>query len=444
MSRQLEFYLFHNGAYRWAPHKDLIGEWSRSNFVSLPTSFYKPEYALRAMDEWLETNILAEKLGYDGVVVGEQHNGPIGLSGNPMVITSWLAANTERLLIAAVGPLLNAYLSPLRLAEEIAIVDILSRGRLILGLPMGIGGQYHSVGVMDPTHARTRFREAHDLMFKAMTEPGPFEWQGDYFHVPYVNLWPRPLQQPHPPVWIPAAGSRETLQLCARRRYTYQSVLTPRSTLSRNCVLFRELCAEEGYETAPEQIAYVVIVHVAETDRQARLEAEPHVMWLYQNFFRSTFQDSFPPGHVSIASLRGMAAGGGYRSRDISEMTWEELWDEGWIVAGSPSTVVERLEELTDEFGAGRIVMIPDMGSAPSWMVKKNLTLCAEEVLPRFRAPGAGPVWAREDRRAPTTWAQWAAAGGEPKATPEARVEGDGVLDVRTAHVQELREPTRE
>jgi alkanesulfonate monooxygenase SsuD/methylene tetrahydromethanopterin reductase-like flavin-dependent oxidoreductase (luciferase family) len=444
VTKRLEFYLFHNGAYRWVPHKDLIGTWSRSNFVSLPTSFYRPSLALKALDEWLETMILAEKLGYDGVVIGEQHNGPIGLCGNPLVVTSWLAANTERLLLAAVGPLLNAYLTPIRLAEEIALVDILSRGRLILGLPMGIGGQYHSVGMMSPARARSRFREAHDLMFKAMTEPGPFEWQGEYFNVPYVNLWPRPLQQPHPPVWIPAAGSRETLELCAIRRYTYQSVLTPRATLRRNCSVFRELCREQGYEAEPNQIAYVVITHVAETDRQARFEAEPHVMWLYQNFFRSTFQDSFPPGHVSVASLRGMAAGGGYRSRDISEMSWNELWDEGWIIVGSPSTVAGRLEELTDEIGAGRVVLVPDMGSAPAWLVKKSLTLFAEEVLPRFRAPPGRPVWAEHDARAPTTWSEWSAMDGEDAAVPEARVKDAGVLDVRSSHVPELRSPTRE
>jgi hypothetical protein len=188
----------------------------------------------------------------------------------------------------------------------------------------------------------------------------------------------------------------------------------------------------------------VIIVHVAESDRQARLEAEPHVMWLYQNFFRSTFQDSFPPGHVSMASLRGMAAGGGYRSRDISEMSWYELWDEGWIVVGSASTVADRLEELTDGVGAGRVVMVPDMGSAPTWMVKKSLTLFAEEVLPRFRDATARPVWAEHDERAPMTWSEWSAMDREPAALPEARVEDVGVPDVRTSHVADLRKPTRE
>jgi len=439
---ELEFYAFHNGAYPYVPHKSVIAEHSRTNFISLPTSFYDEGLAQKSMRDFLDTLVDCERLGFDGILHSEQHNGPIGLSAQAMVTSAYLAARTERILIAAVGPIMNAYLSPIRLAEEVAMVDMISNGRLILGLPMGLGAQYHSYGVADPSEARDRFTEAHDLLIRAFTEQGPFEYEGEFFHVPYVNLWPRPLQKPHPPIWIPAAGSRESLALCARRGYTYQAVLAPRKVLLRNCDLFRELCAEEGYEPDPRQIASVIFVHTAETDEQARREAEPHVGWLMQNFFRSTFQDAFAPGHVSEGSLRGMAAGGGYRSRDISEMTWEDLEEEGWLVAGSPDTVAERLEQLTTEMGSGRVILGVDHGSAPKWMIEKSLTIFAEEVMPRFRPDGGKPVWARgEDSRRLSTASEWASKSEGSRAVPAAQLRDGTLVDVRTSHVPELRSP---
>lgn len=439
---ELEFYAFHNGAYPWVPHKSVIAEHSRTNFISLPTTFYDEALAQRQMRDFLEMLVACERLGFDGVLHSEQHNGPIGLSAQGMVTSAYLAAQTERIRIAAVGPIMNAYLSPIRLAEEVAMVDMMSNGRLILGLPMGLGAQYHSYGVTNPAEARDRFKEAHELLIRAMGEQGPFAFEGEWFDVPYVNLWPRPVQKPHPPIWIPAAGSRESLQMCARHRYVYQAILAPRKVLLRNCDTFRQLCAEEGYTPDPRQIAAVLFVHTAETDEQARREAEPHYAWIMQNFFRSTFQDAFAPGHVSVQSLRGMAAGGGYRSRDISEMTWDDLVEEEWLIAGSPDTVAERLEQVTSEMGAGRVILDIDHGSMPRWLIEKSATIFAEEVMPKFRPPGGKPVWARgEDQRHYTTSSEIAAVTGGARAVPASQLMSGDIVDVRTSHVAELAQP---
>jgi alkanesulfonate monooxygenase SsuD/methylene tetrahydromethanopterin reductase-like flavin-dependent oxidoreductase (luciferase family) len=309
---------------------------------------------------------------------------------------------------------------------------------------MGIGPNWHGTGTANPAFARERYREAHDLLIKAMTDPGPFEWIGRFYHLPYVNLWPKPLQRPHPPVFIPAAGSKETLELCAKNDYVYQAVLVPRKVLLRNCELFRQLRTAAGRPEDPKKIAAVLNVHVAETDEQARRECEPYVMWNYQNGLRSRFPDSFPPGHVSVSSLRGMTLGGGYRSRDMSELTWDEILQEGWVVAGSPETVSERIEELTGEMGAGRVIIIPDFFVMPSWLVRKSLGMFAEDVIPRFRAAGGKPVWATRDPPGYETIAEYGARAQEPKAIPTARIHGTGVVDLRTAHIPELRIPLRD
>ncbi|UGS37313.1 LLM class flavin-dependent oxidoreductase [Capillimicrobium parvum] len=423
---RLEFWALFNGPYPevpWAGHR-------RSNYIDLPQEeIYDDAVAQRVLEEQLESMVVAEEMGFDGVLLTEQHGGPIGLVGNALTAMMWAAARTSRIQLGAVGPIANAYLTPVRLAEEIALVDIMSKGRLVVGLPMGIGMQYHAYGVMNPAFARERWNEAHELLVKAMTEPGPFEWAGRHFHVPHVNLWPRPLQKPHPPIWIPAVGSRETLELVARHRYVYQCVLTGRATLLRNLELFRELCRAEGYEPEPQQVTMVNTVYVAETDAAARREAEPHVLWQYQNFFNSPFPDAFPPGHVSQASLAGMMRGG-YRSSDPADATWEQLEREWGIVAGSPDTVVERLGEIAEATGAGRFLIDVNPGPMPRWQMLKNMSLLAEEVIPRLR--GGRPVWADRPLPGAETWSERAERGRQPAVAPSARIDGE-LVDPRRA-----------
>ena len=159
----------------------------KSNYIDLPNSTWDPVLGQHAIEDQLHTAVSVERLGYDGVILTEQHNGPIGQFGNPLVGLGYVAALTSRIKIGAVGPILNDYLSPIRLAEELAVLDVMSRGRLFFGLPMGHGMQYHSTGVMSPATARRRFREGHDLLMAALTQPGPFEWKGEFFNVPNVK-----------------------------------------------------------------------------------------------------------------------------------------------------------------------------------------------------------------------------------------------------------------
>ncbi|MFT3865144.1 MAG: LLM class flavin-dependent oxidoreductase [Solirubrobacterales bacterium] len=435
----LEFHLFLYGAYPDIPHAD---ELPNSAYIDLPNDHFDPIRGQWYMNSYLDLLVFGETLGYDGIHTTTQMGGPIGMTPSANLTAAYLAAKTERIMIGTLGPIMNNFSSPMRLAEEVAMLDQFSGGRIILGLPMGHGMNYHSAAMMNPSTARDRYWEGHDLMRKAFTSDGPFEWQGEYFHVPYANLWPKPIQQPYPEVWIPAAGSKITLSKAAEFRYTYQALFSPRKVLVRNVNTFREAAREQGYEPDAKQVAAVSFIHVAESDEQARREAEAHLMFLFQNLNRSPLHDAFPPGHFSVDSLRGFMKGGGYRSRDMGTMSYEELLDEDWAIIGSPATVREKLEELVADLGAGRLVHAADFGAMPNWMVRKSLTLMAEEVIPHFRGPGGKPVWADDPRPAPTI-AQAADLAGERKAIPQARIAETGVVDVRTAHVADLRDPLR-
>lgn len=363
---------------------------SKSLYVDLPNSNYDPIQGQRNLETQFELLAGMEKLGLDGAMFTEQHNGPIGSVPGSMTGAAFLAAKTEHIKIVVGGPLLNAYQSPIRLAEEIAVVDTLAKGRLTIGLPMGLGQQYHSLG-MNPATARARHKEGQELLIRALREEGPFQFKGRFFNHNYVNIWPRPAHDID--FILPSGGSLESLETAAKNRYCYQTVLTSRDAQVATLDKFRELCRAEGYEANPRQMAMVIEIHVAETDEIARQEAEAYYLWNYQNYFEAPYVDSFPPGYTSGKSMRGILSHG--YGIDTKAMTWEDLTAENWVVAGSPETVARILEECVEATGVGRLILNFSLGIKPKWLVEKSLSLFAEEVLPRFR-PDGRPLWQRE------------------------------------------------
>lgn len=379
--QNVEFFGIIESSY---PNVPYAGERESNNlYVDLPNELYDPIQGQRNLETQFEILASLEKYGLDGAMFTEQHNGPIGSVPGSLTGAAYLAAKTEKIKIVVGGPLLNAYQSPIRLAEEIAVVDTLSRGRLTIGLPMGLGQQYHSLG-MNPATARARHAESVDLLTAALTETGPFQWRGEFFNHNYVNIWPRPAHNVE--FILPSGGSLETLEVAAKRRFTYQTVLSERSQQIKTLNKFRDLCRAEGYEPDPRQTAMVIEIHVAETDEVARRESEAAYLWNYQNYFEAPVTDSFPPGYTSPRSMRGIL-GQGY-GVDTKKMTYEDLIEQNWIIAGSPETVRAKLEEAITETGVGRVILNFSLGVKPKWMVEKSLGLFAEQVLPHFRKDG--------------------------------------------------------
>lgn len=131
--------------------------------------------------------------------------------------------------------------------------------------------------------------------------------------------------KPHPEIWVPAVGSKDSLKFAADNHYTYLAILVPRPVLLRNIKTFRDMCEEAGYTADPTQVVATATVHVAETDKQARLEVEAHFMSMLQNSFGSPFHDSFPPGHVTSQSLRGMMSGAIEPKRFLKQLSRKPL-----------------------------------------------------------------------------------------------------------------------
>jgi alkanesulfonate monooxygenase SsuD/methylene tetrahydromethanopterin reductase-like flavin-dependent oxidoreductase (luciferase family) len=328
-------------------------------------------------------------------------------------------------------------------AEEVAMLDVISGGRIISGFVRGTGMEYHSYGA-NPSYSQERFWEAHDLIIKAWTEPGPFEWEGKHFNLPYVNPWPQPLQKPHPPVWLPGSGSRETVLKAAKLRYPFMMVFAPQWFTKMNYDMYRKAAEDNGYEASPKQLAAAIPTYVAETDEQAQREAKPHLMWLFQNGLKIPGYHWFPPGYTSKTSFKNMlAAKVKYDIKDHFDLTYEDLIEQRYVIVGSPDTVIERLTEFTDDLGAGIVLGAGGhMGSMPHWQAMKCMQIMAEDVIPHFRAPDGKPSYMRAEPAGAPTLTQYAATVERPKLRPRARLDGDGLVETELAHIPETLEAT--
>jgi alkanesulfonate monooxygenase SsuD/methylene tetrahydromethanopterin reductase-like flavin-dependent oxidoreductase (luciferase family) len=357
----------------------------RAAWVVLPNSYFDPKKGHELYNRYLDELELVAELGYDGVSVNEHHQNAYGLMPSPVVMAAALSRRTKNAKIAILGNAFCLREHPLTLAEEHAMIDCITGGRLISGMVRGIGAEYYSMGV-NPAISHARFQEAHDLVVQAWTRPGPFAWEGKFYHFEYVNVWPRPYQQPHPPIWAPSTGSTETIEWAAHpsRRYVYLQAYSPTASVVRYLNYYRE-CAQKmyGYTASSDQIGWSTPVYVSDTDQKARDETKAHIEVLFNRLLRLPFEMIFPPGYLSMKSLKNMRS----HKRSVSgqEHTVDTLIEQGIIVCGSPDTVRKQYMDTHRMLGFQNLLCLLQFGTLPRDLTEKNIRMFAKEVLPALQ-----------------------------------------------------------
>jgi alkanesulfonate monooxygenase SsuD/methylene tetrahydromethanopterin reductase-like flavin-dependent oxidoreductase (luciferase family) len=376
----MKFFFFHLMPWPYLPD-DFEERWD-SAWVWFPNDNYDPVKGRDVYNTYLDDLILADELGFDGVCVNEHHQNAYGLMPSPNLFASILARQTKNVKIAVVGNALPLYNPPTRVAEEYATIDVISGGRLIAGMVVGGGPEYFSFS-LNPTFAREMFNEALEIIVKAWTQPGPFEYYGKHYKLRYVNPWPRPIQQPHPPIWIPGVGSLETMELVARNHWAYMGIpYFHLRVFQRNFDFFREACEKQGYTADPEQMGWLVPIYVAETDEQARKEFEPHVWYFVRKLLKGI--NASPPGYTTVRSAVKILESA--EDFMLFCQSWQEIEDGSYVIHGSPETVRHKLEEHIDKLGVGNVLGLFRLGSLPTELTRKSLSLFATEVMPHLKA----------------------------------------------------------
>jgi alkanesulfonate monooxygenase SsuD/methylene tetrahydromethanopterin reductase-like flavin-dependent oxidoreductase (luciferase family) len=368
------------------PYAELDLEAGRKNgtvWVKLPNKHFDPEKGHKLYNRYLDELEYGEALGFDALGVNEHHQTAYGLMPSPIVTASALARKTTRVKIAILGSALPLRSHPLTVAEEHAMIDVISGGRLISGFVRGIGAEYHTFGV-NPTFSHDRFHEAHDLIVRAWTEPGPFAFQGRHYNVQYVNLWPRPYQKPHPPIWIPSQGSKETIDWASHpdRCYTYLQTFSPVKVVGRYLKMYRDTCKGYGYEAKDSQLGWAVPVYVGTDDESARREAKAHFEAFRNVFVRMPLEMLLPPGYTSRESLKNVMKA---KAQMFGDVTLDQALELGLFVCGSPQTVRKAFENYWNEMRFGNLLVMCQFGTLPADLTRRNLELFAREVMPALK-----------------------------------------------------------
>lgn len=375
----MKFFAFHLMPWDRLPAD--FDEKYESAWTWLPNSIYDPKHGQTLYNRYLDELVYAEELGFDGVCINEHHQNAYGTMPSPNLMGAILARQTKRVQIAVIGNALPLYNPPTRVAEEFAMIDVISGGRLIAGLVVGGGPEYYSFTV-NPTFARSMFHEAMDLVLRAWREPGPFEHYGEHWKLKYVNPWPRPIQQPHPTIWIPGAGSKETIELVAERRFGYMGIPYFHSDFfQKNFDSFREAAQKSGYTSSPYQLGWLCPIYVAETDEQAWAEYEKHLFYFAHSLLKGLVV--FPPGYTSARSIANI-------NRALSQFlstvkTREEVEKGGYAIVGSAATVRDKLIHYAKKLQVGNLLGLFQLGTLPADLTRKNMTLFARDVMPTLR-----------------------------------------------------------
>jgi alkanesulfonate monooxygenase SsuD/methylene tetrahydromethanopterin reductase-like flavin-dependent oxidoreductase (luciferase family) len=342
---------------------------------------FDPEIAAQTYANHVEQFQVCEEVGFDGISLNEHHGSPYGLDNSPNVFLSYIARATSHIKLTMLGNLLPLHAHPLRVAEELAMLDCITRGRLIAGFVRGIPRE-HLVYSVPLNESAERFEEALDVILNAWTSES-FSHHGRFFNYDSVDMWPRPYQQPRMPVWVAAISQDSTRRLAHRPGVSLAVNFLPTPAVKAQLAAFREEAASIGRTVTDDDIIYGRHVFVGETQAEAEALCREHVAYYFNNLLEE----------INTAALHKLKA----QNPDIdfekvkppfdyATANMDNLRERGLLLVGTPDRVFQDLMEQYHEVGGfGTLLAMIRMGTMPQEVLLRCLRLMGEELIPKLR-----------------------------------------------------------
>ena len=365
--------------------------------ISIPNSRFDPDLGADILNDCFDFWMACDELGFD-IMVNEHHSTATCLSISPSMSLSVLARQTKNARLLALGSAIANRPDPVRVAEELAWVDVLSRGRLDCGLVRGAPTEVQPT-MSNPVRQIDRFWEAHDLILKCFEHhDGPFNWEGDYYNYRQVNIWPRPYQQPCPPIWITGTTRANADRIAKERHVGVAFFGAPKAKQFVDWIC--ESAANYGWTPDPYKFGYLGIVAVGKTEEEGHRRGKQILEYLRTATIVAEEWRN-PPGYQPLETNKAMLAkppaSGAFfsgfmmktrngKSVSFADATMEDMADAGIIFSGTPDQVFEQIRDFDDYVGGiGNLCTMMHGGSLPQDDALKNIELFAREVHPRLK-----------------------------------------------------------
>ena len=384
----MDCYYFTEMPYPHIPPHDEIA----SMRVTLPNRLFDPKKGHELYNRYLDEYCLADEMGLE-LMVNEHRSSVVCMDVAAPLSLAILARQTKRARLLILGNSLANRDDPVRVAEEMAMVDCISGGRLECGMVRGVTYEIFAANT-NPTMTNERLWEGVDIVTKAWTNhDGDFNYEGRFWHRRNINIWPRPYQQPRPRIWITGSNDRDNLRIIAEQGHVFATFLQPHAKVRSLFDLDRANDVDNGI---PGGLAFMPLVYVADTEEEAMKRVD-EIAWYMRTKAEPQFRN--PPGYVglefNIQGLRGTFTG---RTDAIRAQGLEYLKDQGVIIAGTPDSVAKQIRRLYDLLGGfDHLLAMMQCGFLSHEKTVRNIKMFAKEVYPQIRdlAPSMNRPWSK-------------------------------------------------
>lgn len=353
--------------------------------VTLPSQFFDPKVGADLYNRYLDEHMIADELGLN-MMVNEHHQTATCLDVAAPLSLAILARQTSKGRLCILGnPIANRG-DPIRIAEEMAMIDCISHGRLDAGFVRGVPYEIFAANT-NPTYTLERLWEGIDLCVRAWTShEEPFNFEGRFTHRRSVNVWPRPYQQPHPPIWVTGSSDFESVARTAAHGFVFATFLQPYKQVRRLFDVYRANYRDNGQPNGGG-LAFMPLLYVGDNEAEAERGAA-QLTWYLKAKVEPQFRN--PPGYVPVAAnVAAMQIGTDVRSRtndSLRNVSLEEQRELGVVMYGTPDQVVEQITQEYERVGGfDHLLMMMQAGFLDHKSTVKNMTLFAKEVYPRIR-----------------------------------------------------------
>jgi alkanesulfonate monooxygenase SsuD/methylene tetrahydromethanopterin reductase-like flavin-dependent oxidoreductase (luciferase family) len=388
--------------------------------VRLTNRYCDPHLVVQHYKEHLEELARAEDYGFDGIFVNEHHFTASNNNPDCNLTAAVLIDRTRNCHIGVIGNII-ALRHPLAVAEEFAMLDCLSGGRFIPGMVRGLPAEWVSYN-MDPFTARKRFAEAYHIIHQALTQE-LVDYEGEFWNISHASIWPKPVQNPFPPFWMPA-GSLESIHFAAENRLVACQTLQPTSVLKQCFDEYRRIAAEEfSWNPGFSNFSGLRFMHLDEDHRKAVEDGLGMFSYLMLSIGRPVLNPAPLPGFNTDQSYKHRRANAddvfsspearhNLKSSKVDQAA--KYKDAGLMLAGNPESVAEWLTGDASVAGYGNLIVTFRVGNATHKQALKSQELFAKNVMPILRKVNVEEIAKASEKLAPQSLEVRSASNGLP------------------------------